>query len=288
MAFEDPLEVIDRSRVVNHSLRGLLAGRPSFLVVGGPSSKSLDLSKLRQRGIWTMAVNNMAGHFHANSFVSSDPPSKFHNGIWLDPTILKFVPVPKMTHKRGQIRNKIGDDFEPVTISEKPVCVPDCPNVWGFQRRSWLSPDDTFFTEKDAAWGNHDDGVLRTGQPKSVCTMLLAIRLLSYLGSRRIYLVGCDWKMNPSASLSDNYSFGEARDAGAIRCNNDQYTVTGGWLEQMRRNGTFSKFNLEIFNCYQMSGLRAFDYVPFDLAIEDTLRHFPKEPFDLTGWYEKK
>lgn len=287
--FQDPLQIVDRNRSPTHALRGLLANRPSFLVVGGPSSKSLDLSRLKQRGIWSLAVNNMAGHFWPNAFICADPPSKFHNGIWLDPTIMKFVPLPKMSGRRSRLREKVGEEFHDLKKSDKEImAVPDCPNVWAFSRRSWLATDDTFFTEPEAAWGNHDSGCTRTNEPKSVCTMLLAIRILSYLGSNRIYLVGCDWKMNPIADITGNYAFGENRDAGAVKCNNDQYSVTGNWLKTMQDNGTFKKFNLEIYNCYQLSGLRAFPYVPFEEAVKDTLKNFPQEPFDLTHWYEKK
>ena len=285
--FEDPLQVVDRLRNVNHSLRNMLAGRPTFLVVGGPSAKELPLYKLKQRGIWSMAVNNMAGFFWPNAFVCSDPPSKFHNGIWQDPTIMKFVPLPKLSGRRSHLRQKIGNEFSGLKINNDTVTVNECPNIWGFSRRSWLAPDSTFFTEPEAAWGNHDAGTERTGRPKTVCTMFLAIRLLYYLGSRTIYLVGCDWRMDPLAPLNGNYAFGEARDGSAVTSNNDQYQIAGKWLEEMQNNGTFKKFGLSLYNCYQYSGLRAFPYVPFTHAVADTLKDFPKEPFDLTDWYKK-
>lgn len=285
--FEDPLHVLDRNRNQNHSLRGMLAGVPTFLVCGGPSSNNLNLNYLKARGIFSMTVNNMAGKFHSNAFVCADPPSKFHHGIWLDPTVMKFVPVPKISGGRARLREKVGSEFKPLNRKNKDILVPDCPNVWAFGRRSWLQPDDTFFTETDAAWGNHSSGVTRTGLGKTVCTLFLAIRLLSYLGSRRIFLIGVDWRMDPNAPIDQNYSFGESRDENAIRSNNDQYGVAGEWLETMQRNGTFAKFNLEIYNCYQYSGLRAFPYVPYKDAIENTLEGFPKEPFDLVDWYKK-
>ncbi len=286
--WEDPLQIIDRTRQPTTSLRNMLAGGSAFLVVGGPSSKQLDLSKLKQRGIWTMAVNNMAGSFWPNAFVCADPPSKFHHGIWLDPTVMKFVPLPKMSGRRSHLREKIGDEFVPLKRDGKQIVVPDCPNVWAFGRRSWLQPDDTFFTEQEAAWGNHDSGKTRTGLEKTVCTMFLALRVLYYIGVRKIFLVGCDFRMSPTANLNENYSFGEIRDSAAIKTNNDQYNIAGQWLKTMQDNGTFAKFGLEIFNCFQYSALRAFPYVPFDLAIQETLMGFPKEPFSLNGWYEKK
>jgi murein DD-endopeptidase MepM/ murein hydrolase activator NlpD len=93
----DSLAVFDRERQPTHALRDMLAGRPAFLIGGGPSANSFDMSQLQRRGLWSMAVNNVAGHFRVNSFVCSDPPSKFHDLIWRDPSVMKFVPLPKLT-----------------------------------------------------------------------------------------------------------------------------------------------------------------------------------------------
>lgn len=286
-SFLDPLIVQDKLGARTHALRGLISGCDSFLVCGGPSAKSVDIKSLERRGIWSLAVNNMAGYYKPSAFVCSDPPSKFHNGIWLDPGVMKFVPTPKLRRRRGRIREKIDNAFFEIRRNGDYVSVSDCPNVWGFGRRAWLSPDDTFFTETEAAWGNHDAGVLRTKENKTVCTMLLAIRVLYYLGSRRIYLVGVDFNMDPSRGENGNYAFGEQRDANAIKSNNSQFAVVNDWLVRMENNGVFSKFGLKIYNCCQTSGLRAFEYVPFDAAISAALSGYPKEPFDLLNWYLK-
>jgi len=219
----DPLIIVDRHQERTESLRGLLSGIPTFLVCGGPSAKELDLSKIEAKGIWSMAVNNMAGHFSPSSFVCSDPPSKFHNGIWQDPRVMKIIPIPKMKSRRGRLRKKVDGKIEPLMKPDgNQMSTSDCPNLWGFERRSWMAPDDTFFLEDSAAWGNHNAGVDRTGESKTVCTMLLAIRLLYYLGSRRIYLVGVDFNMDQNANLKDNYAFGQNRDQGACSSNNSQ------------------------------------------------------------------
>ena len=187
-----------------------------------------------------------------------------------------------MRKRRGRIRQKVGDKFLNLDLS-----VSDCPNIWGFERRSWMRPDESFFLEPSAAWGNHQSGVAMTGQPKTVCTMLLAIRILYYLGCRRIYLVGVDFNMKPDVGLSDNYAFGEFRKPDAVSSNNDQFRIVNQWLVTMQQGGVFEKFGLEIFNCNPLSGLRAFAHVPFEMAILDTLKNFPPHPFDLTDWYTK-
>lgn len=287
--YDDPLRITDATRGDTEALRGMLKGRPTFLVCGGPSAKTTPLDLLNQRGIWSMAVNNMAGYFRPNAFVCADPPRKFHHGIWLDPTIMKFIPTPKLdtSDKRGKLREKIASgEFVDLTWNGNPVFTINSPNTWGFERRSWLRPDDSFFTEASAPWGNHNAGVKMTGERKTVCTMLCAIRILYYLGSRKIYLVGVDFGMRYDRSLVDNYAFGENRDFDAIITNNAQFEVVQGWLQKLADGKVFDRFGLEIYNCNEKSSLRTFPHVPFDLAVEDVLHGFPKEPFDLNGWYE--
>jgi hypothetical protein len=154
--------------------------------------------------------------------------------------------------------------------------------VWGFRRESSLSPSDSFFTCEGACWGNHQAGVEATGQPKTVCTMLLALRLLYYLGARRVFLIGVDFRMGDGYG----YSFNQDRDTGACTSNNEQYKVVNRWLCEMQENGTFKRFGLEVYNCYRESGLRAFPHVPFEEAIIDVTNGVEPIP-DCSGWYEK-
>lgn len=278
----DPLVILDRTKERTVALRDMLAGRPAFLLGGGPSANQLDLTRLQQRGLWSIAVNNMAGHFRSNAFICSDPPSKFFDGIWLDPGMMKFVPIPKLCGRgRGHLRTKVNGEFKPLERDGKILCTEDCPNIWGFARRDWWSYDDTFFTDEQAAWGNGKNGVSRTGNEKVFCTLLLALRLLYYLGARRIFLIGVDFCMD-----QQGYAFGQGRTDHAISNNNSQYRVVNNGLCKMVANGVFQRAGLEIFNCNQFSGLRAFPYAPFDEAVADALQGFPIHT-DLSGWYEK-
>lgn len=281
--FLDPLIVTDARKVPTKSLRGLLAGGPAFLVCGGPSVKLIDYHRLNERGIFSLGVNNVAGMVPVNAFTCSDPPMKFHWGIFADPRIMKFLPVPKLGagKQRGQLRTKEEDG----TFRWLGRCAKDCPNVWGYERRSWMMPDHTFFTEPHAAWGNQQAGVDRCDQPKTACTMLLGFRLLYHLGARTIFLLGADFRMNPDAGTTNNYAFAQARDEDAINSNNRQFAIAADWLKQLRP--TFERFGLEVFNCNPESGLRAFDHVPFDDALKICRGTIPNGPFDLSGWYEK-
>jgi hypothetical protein len=279
--WRDPLTVIDRARhPATDVLRDLLAGSSAFLVCGGPSANALPLELLNGKGIWSMAVNNAAAHprYRPQAFVCSDPPTKFSHCIWMDPGIAKFIPIPKLGRGRRNIRRKLPDGtFE--ILQQRTT---EAPNTWGFQRWNWMWPDDRFFIGDGACWGNHRDGVAKTGQPKTVCTMLLGIRLLRFLGARRIFLVGVDFRMRPDYG----YSFAQERDQAACASNNAQFAVVNDWLCEMERVGTFKRFGLEILNCFEMSGLRAFPYVDFRDAIKIAKGIVDDVP-DLSKWYLK-
>ncbi len=276
-AFVDPLVLTTRTGEPTNALRDILAGRPSFLVCGGPSASNLDLSQLRRPGIWSLGVNNAAAAARTNAFICADPPSKFSHSIWLNPQVRKFVPTVKLSRHRGRLRRKVDCRFEFL-----PLIVSECPEVWGFARRSYFLPDDSFFTDPAASWGNNRAASQVNGQPRTLSTMLLAIRLLYYLGSRRIYLIGVDFNM----SVGNGYFFCQNRSSESCVSNNNAYIVLNKWLCTMQANGVFNRFGLEIYNCNRYSGLRAFPYVSFEDAIVDAKGMVEDEP-DLSGWYDR-
>lgn len=278
--FVDPLYVTERDGKPTHALRNMLVNGAAFLVCGGPSVNEIEFKRLGERGIFSLGINNVAGYVPTTAFICSDPPSKFHSSIFLDPKVFKFLPIPKLKGNRGGLRKKVGDEFIKLDRTTS-----NCPNTWGFERRSWLACDSTWFTEPSAAWGNHEVGVRKTGEQKTVNTMFLGLRMLQYLGAKHIFLLGVDFHMEPTRPLDGNYAFGEHRDHGAIESNNRQYQTAAGWLTRLRP--VFEQFGFHVFNCNRHSSLRAFDYVPFDKALEICRGQVAKEPFDLKGWYVK-
>lgn len=279
--WQDPLVITDRQGQPTDVLRNMLGGGAAFLVCGGPSLNDIPREALAERGVYSLGINNAAAHVPVSAFTASDPPMKFHHGIFEDPKIMKFLPKPKLAHGRGQLRMR-GPDGKLVASGRTTA---QCPNVWGYERRSWLSPDETWFTETSAAWGNHKEGVAKTGEPKTVCTMLLGMRILQYLGARTIFLLGVDFAMSPARGETGNYAFGEQKHADACGSNNEQYAVVNRWLIQLRP--VFERFGFQVFNCNPRSHLRAFDYVPFDEALPIVRGRVPAGAWDLQGWYEK-
>jgi hypothetical protein len=278
--WKDPIVMIDRRRnPATDVLRDMLAGGTAFLVCGGPSADEFKMEALSRRGCWSLAVNNKAGHtkWRPSAFVCSDPPTKFTHSVWFDPGVMKFVPTAKLCGSRANLRVKKNGVF----VSEKRRTY-DCPNVWSYQRWSWMKPDDAFFLSDGCCWGNHESGSKRTGEMKTVCTMLIGLRLLRFLGARKVFLVGVDFRMRPDYG----YSFSQDRTPGASVSNNAQFTIVNDWLCRLVAGGCFERFGMEVYNTFETSGLRAFEYWPFDKAVEEACEGIEAVP-DLSAWYEK-
>ena len=67
---------------------------------------------------------------------------------------------------------------------------------------------------------------------------------------------------------------------------NEQFKVVNQWLVEMQEGGVFKRFGLEVYNCCERSGLRAFPHVSFDEAVKDAQGDIEQNP-SLQGWYEK-
>ena len=272
----DNLLCYDRNKQpIGHILRDLWRPNPAFLVCGGPSLKQLDLSKLKERGIMSLGVNNVAAYAPCRAFVCSDPPEKFHFGIWLDPAIMKLIPVPKLTKR---VRAKLPDG----TFRHTAFRCQDCPNVWGFSRSTVFDPA-TFLTADSASWGVSARDSEATGRPKVYWTMLLGVRLLHYLGARRIYMIGVDFSMGTGPG--QGYAFSQHRWAGAVGGNQNSYRVVSAMFSELRPY--FDATGFEVYNCNPDSALKAFPHVPFAQAVEDCRGLVPHEPFNTEGYYEK-
>jgi hypothetical protein len=279
---DDPLETTDRNKLpIGHSLRDLWRPNAGFLVCGGPSLKALDLSFLRERGIVSLGVNNVAGFAPVRAMTFSDPPEKFHHGIFFDPSVMKLVPVPKLTKR---VRAKRDDG----TFGFTSLRVQDCPNVWGY-RRDAIWDAKTFLTSPNATWGNGAKGVQVNGREKILFTFFLGLRLLHYLGCRQVFMLGVDFSMTSSEGADNGgYAFNERRHEGAARGNNNSYRKANIMCHELRP--FFDEAGFEVYNCNPASSLTAFDYVPLEQAKAIARGLVPPEPWPddaLTGWYAK-
>ena len=72
-------------------LVGAFKGAAALLIAGGPSLGSVDLGKIT--ALWRMTLNNGPASMRPNANCTVDEPGRFNLSTWLDPTIMKFVPM---------------------------------------------------------------------------------------------------------------------------------------------------------------------------------------------------
>jgi hypothetical protein len=251
-------------------LNGLWSPSAAFLVCGGPSVNKLPYHRLAERGIVSLGINNSAGHVPVTGFTFGDPADKFHHGIHLDPKCLTFAPIGKLGHP---INVKMPDG----KFRRYSDLLRQCPGTLGFSRDSYFNPE-TFFTTTFAHWGvgakNTEEEQKRY---KCLCSMLLGIRLLHYLGCPRVYLLGVDFNMTEK----EQYSFAQSKNP-----RNGRYTFENAMLNDLKP--TFKAEGFEVYNCNPESKCDAFEYVSFEKAFIDCKGGVPYDSFDMSRWYDKQ
>ncbi|MFP6898684.1 MAG: hypothetical protein VCA38_18955 [Roseibacillus sp.] len=242
-------------------------GRSAFLIGGGPSFANLDHAMLSRPGCLSMAMNNAVKLHRPDLWISVDNPSHFVKSVWLDPKIEKFVP---MCHSEKKI-------FDNEAWEESDLKVGDCPNVVFYRRNEHFQATQYLF-EDTVNWGNHK----QWGGGRTV--MLAAIRILFFMGVRRIYLLGVDLMM----SQDSKYHFEQDRTGSSITGNNRTYALLANWFEQLKPH--FAEHGLEIYNCNAESSLKAFPFVEFEEAVGYCTRGMPEDPkLERTeGLYDRK
>ena len=244
-------------------------GCSAFLILGGPSfgafmkSKSkIEVSEgkllshrecLSYPGVLTMSVNNTPKTFRTNMWSCVDDPSHFLKSIWLDPTIQKFVPLD---HTEKLL-------FDNETWQMTNIKVGDCPNILYYRRNEKFQAEQ-YLTENTFNWGNHSE----LGGGRTV--MLVALRMLFYLGIRRIYLLGCDFSMNKDTK----YHFNQNLSPSSIKNNNETYAKLIQRFTLLKP--IFEQYGLEVYNCNSASNLKVFPFITFDEAFSEVIQHMPK------------
>jgi hypothetical protein len=249
-------------------LCGLWSPAAGFLVCGGPSVNKLPYQALRERGIVSLAVNNVAGHIPVSAWCFGDPEKKFHHGIHLDPKCLTFAPLGKLGK---HIRAKTPDG----SFRNLDIKLRDCPGTFGFSRKAVFDAP-TFFETEYAQWGRGGNQPADNSPFRCIDTMLLGVRLMHYLGCPTVYMLGVDFEMTEK----EQYAFGQT-----CHARNGRYSKQNAMLRELLP--TFQKVGFKVFNCNPESKCDVFPFATFEEALGACRGAVPKEPFDLARWYEK-
>jgi hypothetical protein len=254
----------DSSDVVNwfghpaDGLRDHLRGATVFLVCGGPSLNSMDLDLLEQRGIVVAAINQVAAtHVRPRYFFCVDAPQKFHPAIWQDPDILKFC-------RRNTSRGTLSEASEEGDWTTSTRMARDCPSVWFYESAVGFKPA-TFLKQSPIAWGGAHGGVRTTRN-----SMLPTLRLLYWMGARRVVLIGADFRMERGRN---SYAFDSPKSKQAAGTNNNTYRILDGWFHELRP--VFEAAGFHVVNATPGSRMNAFDRVDYDAAVAEVVAGVP-------------
>lgn len=252
-------------------------GKSAFLVLSGPSFQKIlnghselynksYIDLLKSPGFITMSVNNAISSFRTDLWVSNDKPSQFVRSVWYDPKIMKFCPWSNVEER---IFNSDEWKFTKFTPGE-------CPNTWFFRRNDKFNAD-TFMYEDTFNWGSHKD----YGGKRSV--MLIALRMLYYLGIRKVFLLGCDFKMDANYT----YHFKQERHDSSINSNNSTYLVLKERFNLLKPH--FKNLGYDVYNCNPESQLQTFPIIEIDDALKMALDGFPDVEHERTeGLYDRE
>lgn len=240
-----------------------------FYLGSGPSLKETDLSFLSSRGILSAGVNNIAAWsiIRPNIWVISDEPKSFHEVIWKDPAIMKFIP-----------EKDSGKPFKLASGNWARYAVRLCPNTWIYRLTSKFDTT-TFLTEDYVAFGREKGVADNLDLKGSRSTMLAAIKILFYLGFRNVFLLGCDFEMLEEKP----YVFPQKKKKPGIITNNSSYKILEQRLTALKPK--FKEVNFNIYNCTKGSKLQTFPFLPVTDAIQMSLEDFYTEKPNLEGMY---
>lgn len=253
------------------SLAGTRAGRAVALFCGGPSLASLDLAPFMEPWVDRAAVNNAGALVRPHWWACVDHPEKFHPSIWDDPNCWKFC---CRNHRRHRIRRK----GEGGAFAFDGRVAADCPSV-AYYRRHGRFDHASWLAEETLSWGSSDDHECSVGLRGGRSVLFVMLKLLLVVGYRRVFLLGCDWDMDPAGA---QYGFAQRKDERACASNNRSYATNGRRLAALRP--AIESAGAEVVNATPGSRLDAFDHcTPAEAlaAIEAANRVTP----DLAGWY---
>lgn len=254
-------------------IEGMYRGAHAFLIANGPSVRTLDLTPLNER--WVMTLNNGPATFRGNANCTVDEPSRFNLSTWLDPRIIKFMPLahyekPLWDNRTTSDSGDLHEHWHPSTL--RPA---DCPNVIGYRRNEKFYPG-RWLSEETINWGNHT----KFGGGRSV--MLASLRILYTLGFRSVFILGADFDMSPSK----RYHFAENRTDASIKGNLSTYAKLQKWFADLQP--MFLKAGFFVWNCNPHSRLTAFPYLSYESALEASMATIGVPKVERTeGMYQK-
>lgn len=246
-------------------------GTACVLVCGGPSlDTAMSEVTINQPGVLVAAVNNAALKVRPHLWFCADIPDRFHDRIWRDPGIRKFLP----SDLGGRDLRQQSPNGEIERIRKAPVEMPGTvlyTASWTFDPSKW--PGDVFI-DRGPLEGESDAYGITGGRS----VMIGALHVLYTLGIRTVYLVGADFRMFHVKP----YAVHEPRHEGQLADNQKLYEIMNRRFKAAKAD--FDAIGLRVFNTTPGSALDAFDHVPLADAYAEMTYHY-RETIRTHGWY---
>ncbi len=211
-----------------------------FIAGGAPSLLKENLKLLDQSGVMVISMNNTASQVPTDIWVGLDKPVCYSPRILLDPKIMKFTMISRKDLLVGDKKIKELSNMYFFGAHEK------------FKIHNFLEPNRDFWWMKNV--------------------FPVALQLAYRLGFRRVYLIGCEFKIKKESQ----YSYDTNLNDHQINYNQRTYNQTVNNMKLAISH--FIEKSFEIISCTPDSALN--DFYPtmlFEDAVKDMLEGFPKD-----------
>lgn len=224
-------------------LDGAYSGQSVFIAGGAPSlAEEPNLRRLAEPGINVMALNNTAATLEnaVNFWLGGDKSPCYSERILKDPRILKFA-----------------------VISRKDIAVNG--TVWKHLPSTFFFGTSDKFTEQNFLMPHRDFVWWKN-------TFYIALQIVHRLGFRKVYLVGCSFRMGKDKQ----YSYDVKLTGPEQEWNERVYSKTVAKMKALKP--AFDRDGFEVISATPDSLLNdIYPTMTFDEAIEEALEGFPKE-----------
>jgi len=223
------------------------SGKTLFLAGGAPSLAEEELlSSLGQPGISTMAMNNTASVVPGADFwVGCDKPGCYSSKILLDPKLTKFAIIAKKNFT-----------FRPDQYHEYKLR--DCPNMYFIGTHDRFTANTLLKRDRDFVWWKN--------------TFWVALQIAYRLGFRKVYLIGCSFKIREDK----HYSYDFTLDDYQKNYNRRLYEQTITLMNLAKQH--FDEKGFQVISATPDSALNeTYPVVSLGEAIEDALKDFPRD-----------
>ena len=212
-----------------------------FIAGGHPFLLKENLDLLKQPGIPVISMNNTASTIPTTIWIGMDKPKCYSTRILLDQKIMKFSVISR----------------KDLLVGNKKML--ELPNMHFFgANEKYFNVHNFLNQHRDFVWWKN--------------TMYNCLQLAYRLGFRKVYLIGCAFKI----SKEEPYSYDMKLTDHQINYNNRTYSNFVNKMKLLKTH--FKEKGFEVISCTPDSTLNEFyPFIPFEDAVRDILKDFPKE-----------